>query len=520
MMSNTTRTQKQHSYNSPTDDRASRTSSSTHHHSHRRGGRSRRSRHSRHRLRRVPTLDPNVPVRTQLEQAYRNGIMGGGLAASSSFRIVTHGGGHLRHASIKWFKDHVQDIIRLRQNQYLVDAMVRVLTHSEKMNTMNTKYTMNTKVVDVSAATTPTTPAQSPRPPARPRPHRILCAPHLPSVYTRVLPSHSHSPNTSFHTRRTTKWHLTQKMNVSLAEALDYAVQRCTAFCTSTTTPPTRPTPYRGILLPYIVSTTQTNDHANMIYIDIHHEPTSTTSKWTIQCYLFEPNGTSFARRHTGFSRLKQAWSWVHHRMQQRTTPTGIHTKPTVRIVGESIDGSRASHSGSSTPSEVGIQTLLGDYIQTKHATYTATRRAGYGVCGAITFWFFVTWLWSTADRTLDEHYATFYQYALNHRERGQAHLLRFIQQTNQAMNQQYASYTRKYIQADIRTIEQRLRERYPASGSHNTNHSRFHRMLKGMGVKQTGPMGVTWMYRVEWTIAIALNRGKELLRMSGEVKW
>jgi hypothetical protein len=206
--------------------------------------------------------------------------------------------------------------------------------------------------------------------------------------------------------------------------------------------------------------------------------------------------------------------------MQQRTTPTEIHTKPTVRIVGESIDGSRASQSGSSTASEVGIQTLLGDYIQTKHATYTATRRAGYGVCGAITFWFFVTWLWSTADRTLDEHYATFYQYALNHRERGQAHLLRFIQQTNQAMNQQYASYTRKYIQADIRTIEQRLRERYPASKSRNTNHSRFHRMLKGMGVKQTGPMGVTWMYRVEWTIAIALNRGKELLRMSGEVKW
>lgn len=207
-----------------------------------------------------------------------------------------------------------------------------------------------------------------------------------------------------------------------------------------------------------------------MIYLDLHRTDTGASGaappKWLVRCYLFEPNGSAFARKHSGYKRLQDAWTWVHHR-------TSLRTERTVRIVGEDIDTGGPEKSTNTTNTKrtktsrtrdnsVGIQTLLGDYIRTtrtiRTSLYTTVKqtgvqRRGYGVCGTITFWFFVTWLWAASDRTLEQHYTRFYHYAREHREVAQKHLLRFIIGVNAIMMKQYGAYTEKRVQADMRAL-------------------------------------------------------------------
>jgi hypothetical protein len=324
-------------------------------------------------------------------------------------------------------------ILRLRSTQFVTDTLVRVAA-----NTVH-------------------------------GPSRVLCAPHLPSVYKSTLPNTrlntrlSTSPKTStnttqqrFETRRTRRWHALDKTSVSFADALMYMLCRCTPQPVTTTTTTRSCThqslhpcnaasaadrPFvRGALLSYTVSTRKQHDHANMVYLDFRSA--------AVRCYLFEPNGPAFTRTYPdGLSRLQQAWRWVQ--AQAKITGMQVHLESRVRIVGSDMDPQEPERN-------VGLQTLLGRCSVNRYRTPSGRRtvlhttRRGYGVCGAVSYWVFVTWLWGNTNETLEQHYRHLHRYIRTQPEDAREKLLTFIRSLNTHTFKEYAKHTREYIHNDL----------------------------------------------------------------------
>ena len=348
--------------------------------------------------------------RHPLEIAYNNGILGGGIRVA--YQCSTPA------SYTKWFLAVLGRIAHLRQRQCIVDALVRVAGSSHP-----------------------------------------LCAPHLPSTYSRTVPVENTQTSLVYTTRTAKKWHVLQKTRASLGEALFYAVQRCRSTSS--------PTTYRGVLLPLSVSTEKLDDHANMVFVDF-------ASSARVRCYLFEPNGSEFVTKHPdGIRRLTRAWQYVcaqhraAHAHSTTASPSSSPFDPTVRVVGAHIDESSA---------KMGLQTLLGSHTTTtrtrrasknKHATITTTthRYQGYGICGAITFWFFTMWLQhtkKTPHTTLEQFYVQLHHYVRKNPDEARAGVLTFIRKVNNIVRARYAQYTRPYVQKDARAALARLHPPLP----------------------------------------------------------
>ena len=394
-----------------------------------------------------------VPSDRAIEKAYSEGILGNGIQTFSKVRLMDRSRSHhsgridrtkrseyMRNALV----DGLRRIMELRQNQFLTDALVRVAAGNGQH-----KHT--------------------------------LCAPHLPSVYSNTVPPVQSSVSvqqsrgkqshpSSFDTKRTLKWHVFQKTQISLAEALEHVVYKCYAFqisCTPSThaasvkcslSHPNSSCQSRGAILPFTVSTKgQHHNHANMIYIDFQYR--------LIRCYLFEPNGARFSKHHSdGWHRLQQAWTWVRHKFVSMRKAFGQgksipELEPTIRVVGSRMEP--AIPDGT-----VGIQTLLGTKtVRRKRtitgSTWTVQHRRGLGVCGAVTFWLFVTWLWAGKSRSIEQHYVQLHRYIARYPDSARCHLMEFIEGVNTAMVEKYSSYTRRFVMADIHALVKRIRHMY-----------------------------------------------------------
>lgn len=419
---------------------------------------------------------------SRLEAAYNASILGGGIRATYDIRASS--GAREGVPDLARLLRGVKEIVSLRKQQFIVDYFVRGKgTRAHK---------------------------GSP----------VLCAPHLPSVYAHAVPtpetksvralrgenrrSHPREQSTKHRTdtktrRRSnderdtsahtpahlsppyatppTKQHVFRKMRFSLGEAVLYALQRCTHTRTNTSAgAPSILTPtYRGAIFTYSVRSTSRPggrlptryNHYNMVFLDfgtaagLHREggDVHATPPPRVRCYLFEPNGESFAHTQSdGLVRLKEAWAWVRAR-------ASLPTEPAVRIVGARID-----HGAPRSTTAPGIQTLLGETIRTVQygasgKTVRTTKR-GYGVCGAITYWFFHSWLTTIAEYaaaqqaaphslpqappTLEAYYTQFYRDAKQRTTQQQAALLRFIEAFNRATFAHYGTHTAHLLHRDL----------------------------------------------------------------------
>lgn len=352
--------------------------------------------------------------RSNLQSAYDSSLLGGGLTVET---VVRGGTG----APMQRFQEGLRRIADLRRHQYVVDSLVRVQHRGSGRGT--------------------------------------LCAPHLPTRFSDTLPTNDiTSPD--IHLRRTSKWHVFRKARLSLAETLAYALRRCGA--------PDAPLPFKGVLLPFIVSVRRQHDHANMIYLDFR-PPRRGRAGHRVRCYLFEPNGAASAERSDGLRRLREAWGWVRRRHVK--AGCGHDLDPEARLIGARIDPLDPRTPG------MGIQQLLGFHRSLRR--HRSTSWQGYGVCGAVTYWLFVTWLWSGTDDSLEQHYVRLRQYVAEDPSRARKQLLEFIHGVNAAMQRDFAAYTRRYVQADIRAVARHIREGddgpHPASGRRMQYRMRFY---------------------------------------------
>lgn len=318
-----------------------------------------------------------------LEHAYNEGILGGvAILSGSAVRTVDPD-------CRERFNNSLSHIGNLRAHQCVLDALVRVSKHKGLP----------------------------------------LCAPHLPSVYTRAVPDMAHTTRSL-----SRKWNVLAKSNVSLGEALAYAVRRCD------------PTRFRGVLLPLTVSTANgTNDHANMVLVDY-------VSASLVRCYLFEPNGRAFVKRHPkGWTMLTRAWAYASRVV--RTLANGKALESTVRLVGAHVSNPK-----------LGLQTLLGTTRTKRVGNTIITQRRGYGICGAVTYWLLVLWLWrSKPHETLEQYHRRLYHDVQQDPAASKACLLSFIRKVNAYVSKRYATYTRPYVVRDVQEVVEALTNGKPA---------------------------------------------------------
>jgi hypothetical protein len=183
-----------------------------------------------------------------------------------------------------------------------------------------------------------------------------------------------------------------------------------------------------------------------MIYL---YYDTSSSSSCRVICYLLEPNGARFIQKHpSGFHRLQQAWAYVKQHLHHR-----FDFGSRVKVVGEQLT------------TQYGLQTLLGDY--TKHTRKSKAhlvktyRREGYGICGAVTFWLFHTWLSSGMNQPLDRFYKQVVKYVFKHRLKAQHLIYTFMKDINEKTRQFYATKTESYLKNDMKRIQKQLSNTY-----------------------------------------------------------
>lgn len=294
--------------------------------------------------------------------------------------------------------DYVSDAIDLRKQQALVDILIREssTTNSEKTN-------------------------------------QLICAPHLPHEFKTIVP---HS--TMFMKRPKSRISVLTKYRLSLAESLYYAMHQCS------------PKTYHGVLMPYHVSMTDGEaDHANMIYL--YFERSALRTK--VHCYLLEPNGVGFTRKHpNGLTSLTLAWKYLCRNLTSASLFVDLH--PNVRVVGDKIGD------------PLGLQTYLGSFQEMRtrkmgRSLQATVYRSGYGICGAVTFWLFHMWLRSNKSYTLEKYYSKLLQYVKHNRVESQHKIMSFIKRINRKVKQQYAALTTVYIDKDLDIIRLHQQKKY-----------------------------------------------------------
>jgi hypothetical protein len=128
---------------------------------------------------------------------------------------------------------------------------------------------------------------------------------------------------------------------------------------------------------------------------------------------------------------------------------------PRVKIVGEKLQ------------TRYGLQTLLGEHTvrtrRSKNHVYTRVSRAGFGICGAVTYWLFHLWLSTGSTQSLDAFYERVVHTVQKHKLRAQHAIYAFIKEFNTSTQTHYTSYTQRYIIRDLQVIQKELQRKYNA---------------------------------------------------------
>jgi hypothetical protein len=184
---------------------------------------------------------------------------------------------------------------------------------------------------------------------------------------------------------------------------------------------------FEGALLPLAISTASDDDHANMIYLDFRQRQ--------VRCYLFEPNGITFARTYPdGIQRVRQAWNDVRRTLKD--------IKKGVRLAGGS-----------------GIQTKLG--LKSGFVTQ------GFAICGAITFWVFIEWV--NSGVLSFEKFEKLLMMKIGRSEKArvevQLRVLDFIRKVRQNVEKNYGQKLRKALKKDMKIISKKLKKKFHRKG-------------------------------------------------------
>lgn len=337
--------------------------------------------------------------RSSFDRAYADGVLGNivySIYNSANSKYITPLPTNLFDDVHTSTTDYVSKSVDLRKQQALVDILIRSSTSSKR-----------------------------------------ICAPHLLEDYQTIVPR-----TTAFLQRHRHHMNILTKHRMSLAESLYYALTQCS------------PEEYHGVLLPYGIHIADDDaDHANMIYL--YFDTTTTQQTVHVHCYLLEPNGASFTKKHpSGLANLTRAWHYLcSHANERANQHLGMKLIRKVRIVGEEIDR------------EYGLQTYLGSYH--KQTTRRGSRlnttlmRSGYDICGAVTFWLFHMWLKSSKECTLDKYYKKLLRFVKENRAESQHKIMKFIRSINAKVKAQYASITQTSIDTDLAVIQKHVQKQY-----------------------------------------------------------
>lgn len=313
-------------------------------------------------------------LKTVIEKEYILSLLGGGISTSSNIAVKSK---CRREASMKLNKlvnTALKDVSRslsLRQAQPMTDIVLR--DTQEK-----------------------------------------ICVPHLSSTFDKTTGTLSAKDLKAL---RKNKWTAAQKGTLSLSQAMIYTIVRCKLDRRK----------FRGAVLPFTVSTTSSDDHANMIYLDFQGN--------RVTCYLFEPNGVMFARTYpSGTKRVRQAWRDVAKSLGR--------INPEVQFAGGS-----------------GLQTELG-----LKSRFT---KQGFAICGAITFWVFTEWIDSGVQSFSDFERALMAKIRVSEKARMEVQLrvLHFIRKVRKHVEKSYTKRLVRALNRDMKVIHKQLKSEFARPG-------------------------------------------------------
>ena len=253
-----------------------------------------------------------------------------------------------------------------------------------------------------------------------------LCAPHLKNSFSACAPDDAAEQECKSNTRAhllkrmqeirlqqrsggaSMKWTLIEKCDADLAHTLAYAVLQCHRE-------------YQLIVIPIAVSSSSCRDHANMIMVDMRkckccghagHTPrtcklqkaggpcvTEERAKGIVggafPVILFEPNGESFTRK---------------TRLGCRGQPGSLAAS----LASAVRDANTCLSALGLCPLAQRLTVAGGKGIQTALGMSTERGSAGFGICGAIAYWMFYTWLrnlTAAADRRVYDQVADYQKF-------------------------------------------------------------------------------------------------------------
>lgn len=315
-------------------------------------------------------------MKSRIEKEYTLSLLGGGIFTSSNVKVNSRCTRKMSLDLDKLMNEALKDFsqsLRLRQTQPITDMVLRETQQK-------------------------------------------VCVPHLTSSFPRTTGKLDHR---QLKRLRKTKLAAPEKARLSLSQAMIYTIVRCRLDHTK----------FTGALLPLTVSTSSSDDHANMIYLNFLGD--------RITCYLFEPNGVTFARTYPdGIKRVRSAWRDV-----VQTLP---HIDPEVTLAGGS-----------------GIQTELG--LKSRYA------KQGFAICGAITFWVFIEWIDSQvlSFSDFEEALITKLQTSEQARREVQLRVLHFIKQVRKNVEKSYSKRLQRALTRDSKVIQKNLKDKFSHPGCH-----------------------------------------------------
>lgn len=312
-----------------------------------------------------------------------------------------------------------------------------------------------------------------------------ICMPHLRQDFFLKHSSSLHSQSFSLQELSTKKWNILQKGSLSLDDSLLYLMLRCLMYPLQNIKNKTIKTMgglfnnhysskkiyrrsqsyssslFKGALLPIHVKTTSSSDstHANMIFIYFNISDNQRSASPI--CYLFDPNGTSFIKKHhpSTISHLQKSWDYVYKQFQYHFPFVKINK--TIRVIGGE-----------------GIQTLLG--IKEVQTTRTLTgykktiKKQGFPICGSITYWIFIKWLLSH-DENYEDFEKNFIKTIYNSKSQYQLEVLDFIKKIRKQMEESYKINVTNSIMKDSKLIQKYInilkRKKY-SHVTHQLNYS------------------------------------------------
>ena len=300
-----------------------------------------------------------------------------------------------------------------------------------------------------------------------------ICIPHLKQDFFLKDTSLIHHNTFSVKELNTKKWNILKKNKLSLDETLLYIILRCLINPLQKYRKKSRKSFgglinmkkytnnknrrsssssslfFKGSLLPISVKTSSSTDstHANMIFIKFNISDNQRLASPV--CYLFDPNGKLFIKKHhpNTINHLQISWNFVIKQIS--SVFSFLDFNPQIKIIGGD-----------------GIQTLLGIKEINTNITRTKSRiikrqrikQYGFPICGAITYWTFTKWLQSKSNN-YEEFENQLIQKIITSKKDFQNEIYHFIKNIRLQMENSYQQNVSKIINKDIYFIQRYIYE-------------------------------------------------------------